>query len=113
MNIVLVAIGGFFGSMFRFFLSVQINKRLIATWIANITGAIFLGILLRLYDSNELYPSLWALLGTGFCGAYTTFSTFGNETLQLLIDQEYGLALTYVCTTFIISLSIVALVVLI
>jgi CrcB protein len=54
------------------------------TFLVNISGSFVLGLLTGLSLSNHLSPLVKALLGTGFCGAYTTFSTFTFETIRLL-----------------------------
>ena len=107
MNILLVAIGGFLGSIARFYISVKMNKRLIGTWIANITGSIILAFLLHFHMLGIVADSVWVFLGVGFCGAYTTFSTFGNETLQLILDRKYVASFIYVMGTLLVSLTIV------
>jgi CrcB protein len=67
-----------------------------ATFAANVSGALLLGYLVtrlqeRLPQSTYRRP----LLGTGFCGAYTTFSTVQVEALTMLDHGRYGLALGY------------------
>jgi CrcB protein len=56
------------------------------TFVVNVTGSLLLGIVagLGLYHAFPAAPRL--VLGTGFCGAYTTFSTFSVETVRLLED---------------------------
>lgn len=104
MSLLLVALGGFIGSIMRFFLSLKANKHLIGTWITNITGSFFLAFLLHFYLNQTISEQVWLFLGIGFCGAYTTFSTFGNETLLLIVDKKYKKALGYVTSSIIISL---------
>ncbi|MFZ3576721.1 FluC/FEX family fluoride channel [Virgibacillus sp. DJP39] len=103
MTIILVSLGGFLGSILRFYISIKFNKNLIGTWIANITGSIFLAVLFRLHLTNILADWTWIFLGVGFSGAFTTFSTFGNETLQLVLDKKYLKAITYVLCSLSVS----------
>src|SRR5690625_2167423 len=104
MSILLVAAGGFIGSVMRFLLSVKANKHLIGTWIANISGSVLLAFLLHFYLHEAISENVWLFLGVGFCGAYTTFSTFGNETLFLILDKKYKRAVGYVSSSIITSL---------
>ncbi|MBP1950152.1 fluoride efflux transporter CrcB [Virgibacillus litoralis] len=109
MNIILVALGGFLGSIARYYISLKANKRLIGTWTANITGSILLALLFRYYLDNSISEWLWVFLGVGFCGAYTTFSTFGNETIKLILEKRYWLAIAYVLSSLTVSVLFVYL----
>jgi len=62
------------------------------TYSVNMAGSAVLGFLLGAERHLGLPPLLFALLGTGFCGGLTTFSTFGYETLRLLEDGAVGAA---------------------
>src|SRR5699024_7504501 len=104
MSVLLVAAGGFIGSVMRFFLSVKANKHLIGTWIANISGSVLLAFFLHFYLNRTISEQVWLFFGIGFCGAYTTFSTFGNETLLLILDEKYKKAVGYVSSSIITSL---------
>ena|SRR5690625_986704 len=107
----LIAVGGFFGSMLRFFISQLVNKHFFGTWIANITGSLLLAVLLKFYLQAMISEAVWLCLGVGFCGAYTTFSTFGKETIQLVIENRFHTAFYYVLCSFLTSIGIVALVI--
>ncbi|MEC5424987.1 CrcB family protein [Virgibacillus sp. C22-A2] len=107
MNILLVAIGGFLGSFVRYYVAVNTDRRLIGTWIANVTGSGLFAFTFHFHQTGITPEWLWILMGIGFCGAYTTFSTFGNETLQLILEKRYVTALHYVISSTFVSLLIV------
>lgn len=88
-NILLVAIGGFFGAIARFAVSQWVKKRFttsfpFATLFVNLTGSFLLG---YLYGS-EMGGNMILLIGTGFMGAFTTFSTFKLDSIQLIINKK-------------------------
>jgi CrcB protein len=62
----------------------------------NVSGCFLIGILLRQFLNMQVSPELRAFLIVGFCGGFTTFSTFSGETLGLIEGGEYGRATTYV-----------------
>ncbi|MBD1223354.1 fluoride efflux transporter FluC [Virgibacillus halodenitrificans] len=96
MSILCVAAGGFLGSICRFSISILFNKHTIGTWIANLSGAILLAFLYKWHYNEVIGELVWLFLGIGFCGAYTTFSTFGNETLNYILQKEFGKAMIYI-----------------
>jgi CrcB protein len=84
-----VALGGFVGAPSRYLLDRAVNRRIESdlpwgTFLVNVSGSFVLGLLTGLSLSHHLSSTAKALLGTGFCGAYTTFSTFSFETVRLL-----------------------------
>lgn len=109
-NFLLVGIGGAFGSMLRYYISMRCNKHFIGTWIANVSGSLLLGLLVKFYVADYLSEAVWLLAGVGFCGAYTTFSTFGNETIQMLLARKFSTAIIYVVSSFLISIFLVSVV---
>ena len=88
----LVALGGAFGASFRFYISQLILNWLgkgfpFATLAVNISGSLIMGALYGLIEQNVIEVSVYrTLIGIGFLGAFTTFSTFSLDTL-LLIQQ--------------------------
>jgi CrcB protein len=74
-----------------------------ATFFINVSGSLILGLLAATYlyqkDIHNQSPTrdLWfLLLGTGFCGGFTTFSTFSLETYELIAEGKTWIALLYV-----------------
>ena len=88
----LVALGGAFGASFRFYISQLILNWLgkgfpFATLAVNISGSLLMGALYGLIEQGVIEVSVYrTLIGIGFLGAFTTFSTFSLDTL-LLIQQ--------------------------
>lgn len=85
----LVGTGGFLGAIARFFLSSRLNQQLsgfpYGTFLVNILGAFLLG-----WIMGSPLSDLWVLLiGTGFMGAFTTFSTLKWESIQLKQKEEW------------------------
>ncbi len=104
MDLVLVGIGGALGSLTRYQLGRFISQRSgssfpIGTFLINISGAILLGFLTGL-DTPE---NIGLLLGDGFLGAYTTFSTFMYEGFQLFQGNRTRNALTYIAGSLLIG----------
>jgi CrcB protein len=100
----LVGIGGIIGTCIRYYLGKWVTSKAGAdfpwgTWVINLSGSLLLGILFKLYNKELLMDILWLLLGVGFCGAYTTFSTFGYETQQLLAKQQWVRATIYIISS--------------
>jgi CrcB protein len=95
-NIVLVAVGGAVGSALRYLTAVWIGPQETfpwGTWTANVLGCFLIGFFTARWPENAEYRYL---LVTGFCGGYTTFSTFALEA-QGLWDRQIPLgALLYV-----------------
>lgn len=107
--IVLLMFGGGLGTNARYWLGKLIGKfqggEVLfpwATFIINISGSMILGFLAATYlyrKDIEPHPGrdLWyLLLGTGFCGGFTTFSTFSLETYQLIREGKTWMAALYV-----------------
>ena len=93
MTVLLVALGAAIGAPLRYLTdrAIQARHRSSFPWgtlTVNVAGSLLLGFLL----AKPADPALTSLLGTGFCGALTTYSTFGYETFQLTRQGERLLA---------------------
>ncbi|KMY55273.1 chromosome condensation protein CrcB [Bacillus sp. FJAT-27231] len=97
-----IGIGGALGAISRFLLGNLLNKKSLfpaGTWLVNVTGSFLLGWLAGLHLAGQISEELWLFGGVGFCGAYTTFSTFGYETITLLQSKKLKTTVTYVTTS--------------
>jgi CrcB protein len=108
-SIVLIGIGGFLGACSRYLTGRVVNRYWkgsfpMATFIVNITGSFLLGLVIC---QPELYQTLaldvQGIIGIGFLGAFTTFSTFELEVLHLVEKKKYVIAGLYVILSFLIG----------
>jgi len=105
-----VALGGAIGSAARYLIGVAIQGRSgldfpVGTLVVNISGCLLLGFLVSYaLATPAISPELRALLTTGLCGGYTTFSTFGYETATLLQDGDWRRATLYIGLSLVGSL---------
>ncbi len=111
-QITAIFLGGGLGALARFFVSSFVNERAAShfpcgTLTVNIVGSFLMGLLaMWLVDKLGLNPLLRLAIFVGFLGAFTTFSTFSMETLNLF---EEGLALRALLNMFVnVSLSVLA-----
>ena len=86
-----VALGGLIGAPARNIVDTWVTDRVTGdlpwgTAAVNVSGSLVLGVITGLLLDHHVGPVPRALLATGFCGAYTTFSTFTYESMELLED---------------------------
>ena len=112
----MVGVGGLIGAIFRYLISgfVQNLTQSVAfpygTLAVNVTGCFFIGVFSHLFESHGGFTSEFRLLlMVGLLGSFTTYSTFGNETINLLQDQRFLLALMNIGMHIILGLSAVLL----
>ena len=107
-----VALGGAVGSAFRYGMALLLLSQAPAfpkqTLLVNVAGSLFIGILFGLLERQSLCSTQYQLLAVGFCGGFTTFSAISLETLQMLKQEQYGMAVIYVSSTLILGLAAAA-----
>ena len=105
-----VALGSAIGGVSRYLLGGLVQRMLDTTFpagtlLVNVTGSFLLGAIIRYaLETPSLTPEVRAFLTIGFCGGYTTFSTFSYETMALLEDGEWARAGVYITASVILSL---------
>lgn len=108
LNFVYVFIGGGLGSICRYGIARgMVHYKLtfpLATFAANVLACVVLGYLISLKAGNHLNSAAQLLFMTGFCGGFSTFSTFTAETHLLFQEGLYGQALLYVGASLLICL---------
>jgi CrcB protein len=106
-----VAIGSAFGGVTRYLIGGAVQRLLdmtfpIGTLFVNVSGSFLLGAILRYaLETPGLTPEIRSLLTIGFCGGYTTFSTFSYETVALLKDGEWARAGFYAAASVLLSIA--------
>ncbi len=106
-----IAIGAAVGGVSRYYLSAAVQHRMGSTFpwgtlVINVTGSLVLGFIMRYAISTPaLSVEMRALLTTGFCGGYTTFSTYSYETATLIEDGQLGRAGTYALASVVLALA--------
>jgi CrcB protein len=105
-----VALGSAVGGALRFLLGGTVQRVLGGTFPAgtlliNITGSLLLGFLIRYaLGTSAVSPEMRALLTTGLCGGFTTFSTFSYESATLIEAGDYRRATLYIALSLALSL---------
>jgi fluoride exporter len=74
-----------------------------ATLVINVTGSLAIGFLMRYLTGVSSSPEVRLMLTTGFCGGYTTMSTFSYELVTLLTGKQFGLAFLYLSSTILFA----------
>ncbi|MBL7766796.1 MAG: fluoride efflux transporter CrcB [Chitinophagaceae bacterium] len=110
---VYVFIGGGLGSVLRYGISLAITAKEDAfpkaTFITNIAGCLLIGLVLGYLGREHTDNTHWKLLlATGFCGGFTTFSSFSREALNLMQQQQWGLFAIYVILSVLICIAATA-----
>ena len=113
MRVLLVGLGGFVGTLFRYWLSGLIAKRYgetfpLGTLAVNAIGCFIIGFLFYFfYDRSLTTPTARTVVLIGVIGGFTTFSSYGLQTFTLLRDGEVFLALVNVIASNVLGLALV------
>ncbi|WP_288955001.1 fluoride efflux transporter CrcB [uncultured Polaribacter sp.] len=107
-QLLLVFIGGGFGSVLRYAIGKWLNNTEngipFGTFAANILGSLFIGVILGYAAKNEtLSQNHTLLLATGFCGGFTTFSTFAYENHVFLKSGDFTSFAFYTIASFVVG----------
>lgn len=107
-NLLLVFLGGGFGSVLRYIIGKYLNSPQsgipFGTFTANILGSLLIGVFLGLAAKNDtLSQNQTLLLATGFCGGFTTFSTFAYENHVFLKAGDFTSFAVYTVASFVVG----------
>ena len=112
-DILLVGVGSFFGGIARYLISLAMKGMGSAfpwaTMTANIAGCLLIGILWVVLNRCNASNQLNLLFAVGFCGGFTTFSTFSKESLCLLQAGNYTSFILYALGSVVLGIGAVAL----
>lgn len=109
-HFVLIALGGAIGSVLRyaihyyFALHNELQHHW-ATFFVNIIGSLLIGFLFIILEKHSNATNLKLLLMIGFCGGFTTFSTFNFENYKLMIQHQYLQAFLYILSSIIFGIA--------
>jgi CrcB protein len=104
-----IAVGSAAGGVSRYVIGSAVQQRFgvsfpVGTLLVNITGSLLLGFIMRLaLGGTQISPETRIFLTTGFCGGYTTFSTFSYDTAVMFESGQYRRAMLYVTLSVVLS----------
>ncbi len=112
-NCIAVGIGGAFGAICRYLLGMlPLRSRIefpVTTLGINILGAFMIGLIMSFLEKDtDINPSLLLFLKIGFCGGFTTFSTFSMEAFELIRDGRLLAGLVYMLLSVLVCLLAIA-----
>lgn len=114
MIVLWVALAGGVGAVARFVLDGLVRSRVaslfpVGTVVVNVTGSFVLGLVTGLALAHVVPEEMRLVVGTGFCGGYTTFSTASFETVRLVEQRRVGAALLNGVGTLVVTVCVAGL----
>lgn len=105
MNLLLLAIAGALGTVCRYEISklLSLQQLPMATLIVNVLGSLMLGFLFAKYATHQ--QNIFTILGVGFCGGFTTFSTFSLDLFKMIQNQQYVDMFLYLALSVILGIA--------
>jgi fluoride exporter len=109
-TLLVIGVGGFFGSIGRYLVQLGAGKIFspsfpAGTFLANIIGCLVIGMVYAMAEKGNLLSAEMRLfLAVGFCGGFTTFSSFANDNLMLLKGGSVGLLLLNVIGSVVLGI---------
>lgn len=109
----MAGMGGFVGTCLRYLTgklchTIALGAFPLGTFIVNIIGSFLIGLLFGVAErTHAISPTMSALLITGFCGGFTTFSSFANDTYLLLSGRHYFTLALYSVLTLVLGVVLV------
>ena len=101
-NLLMVGLGGALGSMARFGCQRLVSSSFPwGTLVVNLSGCLLIGILWGYFLRHSGDQAMRLLLMTGFCGGFTTFSAFSQESITMILSQRWLYFFTYVTLSLI------------
>lgn len=103
-----VALAGAVGAVLRFIIDSEFKRRYPSafprgTAVINVTGSLIIGVIAGVVLFHSAASELQAVIGTGFCGGYTTFSTASFETVRLIQQGRRSVGVLYAAGSLVLS----------
>ena len=111
----LAGVGGFVGTCLRYLTGklchlLVVGSFPLGTFVVNVVGSLIIGLFLGAAErTNAITPAISALLITGFCGGFTTFSSFANDMYVLLQARHWPVMILYVSLSLVLGVGMVCL----
>lgn len=110
--LLVAGVGGFIGTCGRYLTGVAAKKLFttnypVGTFAVNVVGCFIIGILFGIWGRHEMSPMMNAMLITGFCGGFTTFSSFSHDMYSLLKKGLWGTFLLYLIPSVVLGIFMV------